>query len=132
MILIDRTIICYFSEWTWEWWQWRGTPHSSKLQHYWNLTIRLFSVISRILVGGGSYPSAEKQFVYSTAPADWAIIRVSLKPYSMLFLNLLHWVVLIKGFMSFPRVLVMKVNILARLEFELTTMSQSNTLATML
>ena len=23
--------------------------------------------------GGGSYPSAEKQSVYSTAPADWAI-----------------------------------------------------------
>ena len=31
----------------------------------------LFSVISRILVGGGSYPSAEKQSVYSTAPAEW-------------------------------------------------------------
>ena len=30
----------------------RGTPYSSKLQIYWNLTIRLFSVISRILVGG--------------------------------------------------------------------------------
>ena len=24
------------------------------------------------LLGGGSYPSAEKQSVYSTAPADWA------------------------------------------------------------
>ena len=34
--------------------------------------MRLFSVISRTLVGGGSYPSAEKQSVYSTAPADWA------------------------------------------------------------
>ena len=31
---------------------WRGTPHSPKLQHYWNLIIRLFSVISSILVGG--------------------------------------------------------------------------------
>ena len=32
-----------------------------------------FSVICRTLVGGGgSYPSAEKQSVYSTAPADWA------------------------------------------------------------
>ena len=28
-----------------EQWQLRGTPHSPKLQHYWNLTIRLFSVI---------------------------------------------------------------------------------------
>ena len=75
---IDRTLIrCYHSrpEWTWEQWQWRGTPHSQKLQHYWNLTIRLFSVISRtlVLLGEGSYPSAEKQSVYSTAPADLAI-----------------------------------------------------------
>ena len=30
-----------------------------------------FSVISRTLTGG-SYPSAEKQSAYSTAPADWA------------------------------------------------------------
>ena len=29
-----------------------GTPHSLKPQHYWNITIRLFSVISRTLVGG--------------------------------------------------------------------------------
>ena len=44
---------CYHSgpEWTWERWQWRGTPHSPKLQDCWNLTIRLFSVISRTLVG---------------------------------------------------------------------------------
>ena len=33
------------------------TPHSPKLQHCWNLTIRSFSVISRTLVGGGAYPS---------------------------------------------------------------------------
>ena len=49
-----------------------GTPHLPMLQHYWNLTIRLFSVIFRTPVGGGSYPSAEKQLVYSTAPTDWA------------------------------------------------------------
>ena len=49
----------------------KGNPHSSKLQHYWNLTIRLFSVISRTLVGG-SYPSAEKQSAYSTGSDDWA------------------------------------------------------------
>ena len=40
-------------EWIWERWQWRGTPYSPKLQHCWNLTIRLFSVISRKLVGVG-------------------------------------------------------------------------------
>ena len=31
-----------------------------------------FNVISRTL-GGGSYPSAEMQLVYSTAPVDWTI-----------------------------------------------------------
>ena len=46
-----------------------GTTHSPKLQHCWNLTIRLFSVISRTLVGG-SYPYAEVQSVYFTASAD--------------------------------------------------------------
>ena len=60
------------SEWTWEQWQWRGTLHSLKLQTYWSLTIRLFNVVSRILVGWGSYPSAGMQSVYSTAPVNWA------------------------------------------------------------
>ena len=47
-----------------------GTPHS----RYWNLTIRFFSIICRILAGeGGSYPSVKKQLVYSAALADWAI-----------------------------------------------------------
>ena len=55
----------------------------SKLQHHWNLTTRLFSVISSTLVGGGggtphspklSYSSAEKKSVYSTVPADWTIL----------------------------------------------------------
>ena len=46
---IDRALIkCYhfWPEWTWEWWQWRGAPHSPKLQYHWNLTIRLFRIIS--------------------------------------------------------------------------------------
>ena len=34
-------------------WQWRGAPHFPKLQHHWNLIIRLFSVISRTLIGRG-------------------------------------------------------------------------------
>ena len=25
------------SEWTWERWQWKGTPHSTKLQHYYQI-----------------------------------------------------------------------------------------------
>ena len=39
-----------------------------------SLTIRLFNDISRKLVGGGSYFSAEMQLVYTTAPTD-CIIR---------------------------------------------------------
>ena len=35
-----------------EQWQWRGALYSPKPQHYWDLNIRLFSVISRTLVGG--------------------------------------------------------------------------------
>ena len=52
-------IRCYRSgpEWPWERWQWRGTLHSPKLQHYWSLTIRLFNVISgHSLVVGGLTP----------------------------------------------------------------------------
>ena len=60
--------------------KWRGTLHSPKLQHYWNLTIRLFNVISRTLVGQtgreGSYPSAENQSVYSTAPTNWTTLKL--------------------------------------------------------
>ena len=43
-------IRCYHSEpeWTWEQLQWRGTPHSLKLQHY--LSLELFSIICRILI----------------------------------------------------------------------------------
>ena len=40
------------SKWTWKWWQWKGTPHSPKVQD-WNLTIRSYSVISKTLVWGG-------------------------------------------------------------------------------
>ena len=49
----------------------KGNPHSPK--PYWNLTIRLFCVIPGHSLGE-SYPSAEKQSVYSTAPPDWAMI----------------------------------------------------------
>ena len=39
----------FVKEWIWEYWQWRGTQHFSKLQN-WSLIIRRFSVISRTLV----------------------------------------------------------------------------------
>ena len=45
----------------------------TRLHHYRSLTIRLFWVISRILVGE-SYPSAEMPPVYSTALDDWTIL----------------------------------------------------------
>ena len=55
---LPLTIRCYHSgpEWTWERWQWSGTPHLPTLQHCWNLIIRLFSVIIRTLVRGGVLP----------------------------------------------------------------------------
>ena len=96
----QEPIRCYHSwpEYIWKWWQWGVTSHSPKLQHHRSLTIRFFSVISRTLVGGGltplqrwsqciqqphptepqdrrdwgSYPSAEMQSVYFTAPpSSW-------------------------------------------------------------
>ena len=39
-------------EWTLEHLQLKSTPHFLKLQHKWSLTIGLFNVISRTLVGG--------------------------------------------------------------------------------
>ena len=38
--------------WIWKRWQLKGTLHSPKLHHYWNFTIRLFSVTSRTLIEG--------------------------------------------------------------------------------
>ena len=49
---IERTL----SEVIWDRWQWRGTSHSLNLQHYWSFTIRLFSVISRTLIGWEELP----------------------------------------------------------------------------
>ena len=50
------------TEWTWEWWQCRGTLHFSKFQHSRNLTIRLFSVTSgHSLRWGGLTPQQSIQ-----------------------------------------------------------------------
>ena len=62
---------------SWGWWKWRVSLYSLKLQHYWNPTIKLFSVISRTLVGGGSYPTAGMQSVRSKVPGHWASVVVS-------------------------------------------------------
>ena len=49
---------CYHSgpEWTWEQWQWRSTPHSPKLQHYYSFTIRWLSVITKHSLREGVLP----------------------------------------------------------------------------
>ena len=49
----------------------KGISAFPKLRHYWDLTIRLFSVISGHSWRVGSYPSPEKHLAYSTAPANW-------------------------------------------------------------
>ena len=46
-----------------------GTLHFTKLYDK-SLTMKWFSVISMLKIGGGSYPSAERQSVYSTALAN--------------------------------------------------------------
>ena len=44
----------------------------SKAQAYWNLTTRLFSVISRTLIGVGFHRLAEMLSVYSATSSNWA------------------------------------------------------------
>ena len=48
--LVYYSIRCYHTgpEWTWEQWQWRSTPHSPNLQHYWSHTLRWFNVVSKV------------------------------------------------------------------------------------
>ena len=65
--------------WTRERWQRQGTPHSQEPQHFWSHTIRVFSVISRTVVGPRFYLRAEMQSVYSKAPADWAIANLRIE-----------------------------------------------------
>ena len=59
------------TEWTWKRWQWKGTLHSPKLQHYWNLTIRSF------LFGGGILPLCRKAVgvFYSPSQLDKSDLR---------------------------------------------------------
>ena len=68
---------------TCERWQWRGAPLFPKLEHYGNLTIKSFSVISGRSLEAGFYSSAEKQSTYSIAQADLAtrtfvVVRLTL------------------------------------------------------
>ena len=75
-----------------------GTPHSPKLQHYWNLTIRLFSVISRTLMGGDLTPlQKSSRCILQPQPTGQN-----------------------KGIYIFPKGINLKVNVTDRIEFELT------------
>ena len=66
-------IKCYHSqpEWTWERWQWKGSPH-----HYWSLTIRLFSVPFWTLVRGG-HTSLQR--------CSWCILQLQLAGFSSIY-----------------------------------------------
>ena len=78
-------IRCYHSgsEWAWEQWQWRGIPHFPKLQIYWGICIRWFSVICRTLVlgwimphfieGVGVFYSHSRLGLGISIRTDWAI-----------------------------------------------------------
>ena len=66
------------TKWIWDRWQWRGTPHSPKLQHYLSLMIRFVNLIFSLLVAREkSYPSVEMLSVYFKEPADSAFLGPS-------------------------------------------------------
>ena len=48
-------------------WQWRGTPYFLKFQDSRNFTTKLFTAMFMTLAASVSYPSAEKQLMYSTS-----------------------------------------------------------------
>ena len=49
-------------------------PLLPKLQHYWSLAIKLFSVINRTIVElVGLLPLCRDAVMYSTAPTDWGL-----------------------------------------------------------
>ena len=61
LIYIYDPIRCYHSrlEWTREWWQRRGIPHSPKLQHYLSLTI-IYSLMSYLGIRWGGINSLQR------------------------------------------------------------------------
>ena len=65
----------YKPEWTWERWQWRGTPNSPKLQHYWSLAIRWSNVLPSTLIGCGINPLHRCSWCILHTPTDKAIKR---------------------------------------------------------
>ena len=88
--VLDWTIRSYHSgpEWTWELCQWKGNLHSPNLQDYWSLTIKLFSVISRILIVGVLLLCRDAVGVfYSHNRLGWFSNRPSSMPLCLSFIN---------------------------------------------
>ena len=83
-------------DWAWVWWQWRGTPYSPTLQHDWSLTIRLFSVISRLLIVGGVLHTQQRcsQYILQLQPTGL--------PSGIIVLTFL-----LLGFIFMPQILLM-------------------------
>ena len=73
------------TEWTLEKWLWMVTLQSPKRQHYWNLTIRLFSVISRTIVGG----------ILPILPTGQIYIYIYIYIYAILYYNIIYYCVLL-------------------------------------
>ena len=84
-------------EWTREQWQLKGIPSSLKLQHYWSLLIRLFSVISKRVVEGVLPLCRDAVGVFycpsqigSLSVSAWSIIscyRIEVERYLVIFLS---------------------------------------------
>ena len=70
------SIRCYHSgpEWTWERWQWRGTPHSPKLKHHWKLTIILFIVIPGHTWVGLTPPQRSNRCILEPQPTGQLLV----------------------------------------------------------
>ena len=90
---MKKTVRCCHSrpEWTWEQWQWCVAPHSPKLQPQWNFTIRLFSVIIRILLGAGSLTLLQRcsRSILQPQPTGQIIVWSCLSVSVSVFLSLI-------------------------------------------
>ena len=93
---IDRTLIrCYHSgpEWTCERWQWRGTPHSLRLQHYWDLINKLLMSYPGY-TWGGVLPLCREAVGVFYSPSQLSNNVISfLKPYNCGQGNDYYWIV---------------------------------------
>ena len=99
-------------KWTQVWWQWRGSPHSPNLWHYWNLAIRLLNVISTTLVEGVLSLCRETVGVF------YSLSRLS-KLVDKLWWYYLSHTYSDNWLNTFLKSICPKVNVIAGIEFEL-------------